>query len=94
MTTKQLTFNDLPEAVHFLSREVLDLKDMIRPLIANPGNDNTEKKPINLAQTALFLDISEQTVYQNIKKIPHHKRFGRLYFFESELLNYIKGETV
>jgi excisionase family DNA binding protein len=59
------------------------------PADQRPGPD--EEKPLNVGQAAEYLGISEQTVYQNIKKIPHKKRFGRLYFFRSELLQYLES---
>jgi hypothetical protein len=51
--------------------------------------------PLNVESAADFLGISKQTIYQNIDKIPHKKRFGRLYFFKEELLDYLNdGEGI
>lgn len=50
-----------------------------------------EEKPISIDDAADFLGVRRQTVYQRIDKIPHRKRFGKLYFFKSELLEYLEG---
>jgi hypothetical protein len=34
----------------------------------------------------------KQTIYQNIKDIPHKKMFGKLYFCRVELQDWIKNE--
>jgi predicted DNA-binding transcriptional regulator AlpA len=47
---------------------------------------------IDTKEAAKVLGIAEQTIYINIKRIPHHKKHGRLYFLESELLQYIAEE--
>jgi hypothetical protein len=53
-----------------------------------------EEIPLNVEAAAKLLGISKQTVYQNIERIPHKKRFGKLYFFRNELLAFLKdGES-
>lgn len=51
----------------------------------------TDETPLSVKQAADFLNIAPQTVYQRIKKIPHKKRFGKLYFYASDLRAYING---
>lgn len=48
----------------------------------------------NIKQAAEFLGVADQTIYQNIKKIPHSKRFGKLYFRRSELEAYLADGKV
>ena len=79
-----------------LQNEVSDCRALLLSLQsrldAQPVTNTPENEtPITLKQAADFLGIAPQTVYQQIKKIPHNKRFGKLYFFESELLEYLKG---
>ena len=38
---------------------------------------------------AKLMNVSRQTVYQNIKDIPHRKVFGKLVFFKEELIQFI-----
>lgn len=58
-----------------------------KPVTTTPGDES----PLNVKQAAQFLGIAPQTVYQRIKKLPHKKRFGRLYFYASDLRAYIDG---
>lgn len=52
-----------------------------------------EDKFIGVEDAALFLNIKRQTVYQNIDKIPHEKRHGRLYFTRRQLRNYLNQDV-
>ena len=52
-----------------------------------------QPKPLTLAETAKFLDVSKSHLYRLVcyKKIPHYKPQGkRLYFDQAELVNWIK----
>lgn len=48
---------------------------------------------LSLKDAADFLSVAPQTMYQNIKHIPHSKRFGKLYFKRSELVAYLEAGT-
>ena len=77
------------------------LSGIIRPIIAAELDrkfeeinakstiQSTTEKTLNLSEAAEYLGVAEQTIYQNIKKIPHSKRFGKLYFLRSELEQYL-----
>jgi predicted DNA-binding protein YlxM (UPF0122 family) len=58
-----------------------------QPKIANTTEE--DNLPLSIQQAADFLNISRQTIYQNIARIPHRKRHGRLYFFKNELSDYL-----
>lgn len=45
---------------------------------------------LSLKDAAQFLGVAPQTMYQNIKKLPHMKRFGKLTFKRSELIAYLE----
>ncbi len=45
---------------------------------------------LSLKDAADFLSVAPQTMYQNTKRIPHIKRFGKLYFKRSELVAYLE----
>lgn len=63
------------------------------PPVIGPAPD--EEIPLTIAEASKFLGISKQTIYQNIARIPHKKRFGRLYFFRTQLTEYLNaGEGV
>lgn len=44
---------------------------------------------LDIVEAAQLLKVSKQTIYQNIKSIPHRKIFGRLVFLRDELLQFI-----
>lgn len=57
------------------------------------SNDSTPPPAddfLSLKEAASFLGIAPQTMYQNVKRIPHHKRFGKLFFRRSELVAYLE----
>ena len=59
------------------------------------GNSHaSDSEPLDVKRAATFLGISQQTIYQNIGKIPHSKRFGKLYFLRSELEAYLADGKV
>ena len=90
MKRETLSFDQLPAAVYQLCQEVSELKRLLAEQSSNT-NDLSENKPIGVADAADFMGVSKQTVYQNIDKIPHKKRFGRLYFFRPQLTEYINA---
>lgn len=76
--------------------ELLIEKSVTRALNkANPSLATTpapdEETPLTVVEASKFLGVSKQTVYQNITRIPHKKRFGRLYFFRSQLTEYLNA---
>lgn len=67
----KLTFNDLPEAVHFLSREVADLKDLVRQLIPSPAYIPTSTAPILSSQEIKQMTgWPDGTFYQKVAEMP------------------------
>jgi hypothetical protein len=78
--------------------DISSTRQMVQTLLDHlsqqPSGESTpaQEKPLNVHQAASFLKVSPQTVYQNIGKIPHRKRHGRLYFYENELAAYLDGD--
>ncbi len=79
--------------------EVLMSKlEHLETLITNTGNVSNESSvtvhpldvKMGIKEAALYLNITEKSLYKNVKVIPHHKKHGQLYFFESELIEYLK----
>ena len=86
-----LTFDQLPNAVTMLTKEVSELK---RLLI-----EKQEQTPIippeqflTIQEAAEFLSLSVPTLYSKVSKgeLPVMKRSKRLYFSRTELMEYIK----
>lgn len=87
---KRITFDDLPEAIVFLTNEVSELKTLLLEKKENPCSEEKEQF-LNAKETAEFLDLSLATIYSKVsrKEIPFSKRSGRLYFSSTELRKYI-----
>ena len=83
------TFEQLPQAVTVLTQEVQELKEIILQNTKQPEQPET---PIYLEEAAELLGIEKPTLYSKVsrREVPFHKRGNRLYFFKSELLDYIK----
>ena len=88
---QHLTFDNLPEAVTMLTKEVSELK---RLLIEKQEQAPTEpaEKLLNVQEAAEFLSLTVPTLYSKCSKneLPYMKRSKRLYFSRTELLEYIK----
>ncbi|SDT44761.1 transcriptional regulator, AlpA family [Mucilaginibacter mallensis] len=85
-----LTFDQLPEAVTKM-QEKLDIIEqlLLQRQVQSPEQD--EIMPV--AKAAIFLDLAVPTVYSKVcrKEIPVNKRGKRLYFYRSELTEWIKS---
>jgi predicted DNA-binding transcriptional regulator AlpA len=81
------------QAMRPVIREILrdELADILPAFNQDHSSTPDNEIPLSVKQAAEFLGIAEQTVYQNIKKVPHKKRFGRLYFFPAELRAYLNA---
>lgn len=73
----------------FITRQMVEtlLERLNHQAPTQTPSDN--ETPCTIQQAAEFLNVSRQTIYQNIAKIPHRKRHGRLYFFKTELAAYL-----
>ncbi len=71
-------------------RKLID-ESISKALQAVIGNDrSTEKEFMDLKEVAVFLKLSEATIYRKTheKTIPHYKKGGKLYFKRSEIEAY------
>lgn len=84
-------FEPINARLNNLEALTLEVLQLLRSAAPSPAS--IDESPLSVQQAAEFLDISKQTVYQNIDKIPHKKRFGRLYFLKSELVAYLEAGT-
>ncbi|WP_247237756.1 helix-turn-helix domain-containing protein [Telluribacter sp. SYSU D00476] len=97
MQKTTLSFDQLPCAIHQIG-ERLDSMELLLSALLNGTQPTATKAPddyVGVKDAASILNVSQQTVYQNIRKIPHVKRFGKLYFKRSELIAYLEeGATL
>lgn len=87
----QFSFNELPEAVSHLTKEINEIKRLLQE--KNSIVQTPEDVFLTVEDTADFLKISVPTVYTLISKgdIPVMKRSKRCYFSKLELINYLKA---
>jgi predicted DNA-binding transcriptional regulator AlpA len=85
-----LTFDQLPEAVTKMQEKL----DNIEQLLLQRQEQALEQDEIMpVIRTAKFLDLAVPTVYSKVcrKELPVHKRGKRLYFYRSELTEWIRS---
>jgi excisionase family DNA binding protein len=88
---ENLTFDQLPKAVTMLTNEISELKKL---LLENREQLTIEQpeKFLNIQEASKFLNLAVATVYSKVsrKELPCMKRGKRLYFSNTELINYIQ----
>ena len=84
------TFDNLPEAISNLSKEVSEIKDL---LSTHQPNQQTEPdKPLDVHEAAEFLHLAVSTIYSKNSRgeLPSMKEGKKLLFLKSDLLEYLK----
>jgi len=90
------------EQTVLISMPVSDLQSLIISCVSNclqnaptPDSKLTEK-PIGLDEAASFLNYDSATIYSLVQKdaIPFHKPARKIYFFKSELIEWIKSSKI
>jgi excisionase family DNA binding protein len=85
-----ITFDQLPQAVTRLHEKL----DHIEKLLSEGYNHSTATDELlTIAQAAKFLNLSTPTIYGKVSRneIPVNKQGKRLYFYKSELAEWIKS---
>ena len=86
-------FEQLARRLDKIEARQAETLQLLRSNVTNP--DITDEKPVSTAEAAKRFGIAKQTLYQNVRKIKHTKRFGRLYFYPSDLQAYLNaGEGI
>lgn len=84
-----LKFEHLPKLVATLTNEVKELKT----LFLNRVEQQSEIEiPIRLNDIIALTGLTKPTLYRYVQRceIPFHKKNNRLYFFKSEIIDWIK----
>jgi len=84
-----LKFEQLPNVVATLTNEVRELK----ALLLNKVKPQPEiETPIQLNEIVLLTGLTKPTLYAYVQRneIPYHKKGNRLYFFKTEIIDWIK----
>ncbi|EHQ26553.1 helix-turn-helix domain-containing protein [Mucilaginibacter paludis] len=85
-----LTFDQLPEAVTQIQIKLDNIEQL---LISQQEQSPEQEELMPITKAAEFLDLAVPTVYSKVcrKEIPVNKRGKRLYFYRSELTEWIKS---
>lgn len=88
METNKITFDQLPEAVALLTKEVSELKNLLLNRSEQPNQSTDETELLTPKETAEFLRISLPTLWrwQKKGKIKCFGIAGSRYYKRSELL--------
>lgn len=83
------TFEQLPSFLVSLADEIQSIKQ----IMSNSGQSAKTEMPTGVKGAAEFTHLEEPTIYTLVrkKKIPFYKKNKRLYFFHSELQDWIKS---
>ena len=89
---KNLTFNELPQAVCELFGKLEAIEQLLKEGKANPSNETNDL--LTIQEAGAYLHLSVPTIYGYVSKstIPYSKRPGskRLWFSKQELTEWIK----
>ena len=90
MKNETLTFDKLPEAVGYLTEQVIELKKMVSELQPPPSDKRTL---IEIEDAYRIIRKAKATVYRLVQKgiLPAYKKGKKLYFYEDELLAWIEN---
>ena len=87
---KTITFDKLPEAVGYLTEQVIELKKMVSELQPPPSDKRTL---VEIEDACRIIRKAKATVYRLVQKgiLPAYKKGKKLYFYEDELLAWIEN---
>lgn len=91
MEHKEISFENLPSAVAHLNNQVEELKELI--LRRESASIPQKKTPIDIDRACEIIGKAKPTVYTLVRtrQIPCYKSGKKLYFFEDELLEWIRN---
>lgn len=92
LMNQKITFDQLPKAVMMLIKEVSDLKSLLLEKRDQQASE-IQEQPLTVPEAAKFLNLSVATIYSKVSKseLPVLKRGKRLYFSNTELMDYLKA---
>lgn len=85
-----VTFDKLPEAVDYLTEQVIELKRMVSEL-QPPTSD--KHVLVEIEDACRIIRKVKPTIYTLVRKglLPAYKKGKKLYFYEDELLSWIEN---
>lgn len=93
MDKLNLPFEQLPNAVTMLTKEVSDLKQLIIAKQEATPNPEKSDKLLTIDEVAKLLHLAKPTIYSKVSRneLPFMKRGKRLYFSRTEIMDFIKA---
>ena len=88
---KVFTFDQLPQAVAMLTKEVSELKQLLLQKSEQQTTIPSEQL-LTVKEAADFLNLSVPTIYSKVSRgeLPVMKRGKKLHFSNTELMQYLK----
>jgi len=89
MNKNEITFERMPEAIATILSEVSKIRDIVEQ-----DRKPTEKQvPIGIDEACAIVKKAKPTIYALARKnlIPCCKSFGKLYFFEDQLIDWVNS---
>ena len=93
---EEINFEDTGVALGCVLSELAGIREKLDFIVTRLELDSIQLKPISLEQAADFLSISERNLRKlmNEGEIAYYKRGSKVYFFEKELLEWIKDGRI
>ena len=90
MQKETVTFDKLPEAVGYLTEQVIELKKMVAELQPQPSDKHVL---VEIEDACRIIRKAKPTIYTLVRKglLPAYKKGKKLYFYEDELLAWIEN---
>lgn len=92
MQKETVTFDKLPEAVGYLTEQVIELKKMVAELQPQPSDKHVL---VEIEDACRIIRKAKSTIYTLVRKglLPAYKKGKKLYFYfyEDELLAWIEN---
>lgn len=93
---KEINFENTEVALGCVLSELARIREKLDFIVDRLELDSIQLKPISLEQASEFLSISERNLRKlmNEGEIAYYKRGSKVYFFEKELLEWIKDGRI
>ena len=91
MINESITFDKLPQAVSYLTEQVIELKQMVSAL--QPTSSANNHILVEVDEAAIIIMKSKPTIYRLVNQgiLPSYKKGKKLYFYKDELLAWIEN---
>ena len=82
---------DLSKAYNIIVERLRSIEQLLQKKEVKTSEAKLDE-PLTIEQAAVILHLSKATIYSKVsrKEIPYNKKGNRLYFFQSELIAYLK----